>query len=82
VNRKPWRPGQIAHKQTVEEAISAYTRDAALAEFQEGFKGQIREGKVADLVLLTDNIFAAAAEELAAVRVAMTMCDGRIVYER
>jgi predicted amidohydrolase YtcJ len=82
VNRRPWRPGQISHKQTLEEAIAAYTRDAAYAEFQEGFKGQIRAGMVADLVLLTDNIFAAAAEELAAVRVAMTLCDGRIVYER
>jgi predicted amidohydrolase YtcJ len=82
VNRRPWRPGQISHNQTLEEVIAAYTRDAAYTEFQEGFKGQIREGMVADLVLLTDNIFAVAAEELAAVRVAMTICDGRIVYER
>ena len=82
LNRQPWRPGQHAHNQTLEEAIAAYTRDAAYAEFQEEQKGQIRAGMLADLVLLTDNIFAVPKKDIAAVRVAMTVCDGRIVYQR
>ena len=82
VNRRPWREGQQAQSQTLEEAIAGYTRDAAYAEFQEGKKGQIKVGQLADLVLLTDNIFAVPAKNLATVRAAMTICNGRIVYER
>jgi predicted amidohydrolase YtcJ len=36
---------------------------------------------VADIVLLSDNIFAVPLEELAGVRVAVTVVDGRVVYE-
>jgi predicted amidohydrolase YtcJ len=82
VNRQPWRPGLPRQKQTLAEAIAGYTRDAAYAEFQEDKKGQIKVGMLADMVLLSDNIFAAPAEELAMVRVTMTICDGRVVFER
>lgn len=82
LNRQPWRPGHNSHNQTLAEAIAGYTRDAAYAEFQEDRKGQIKVGMLADLVLLTDNIFAVPPQELAAVRVVMTVVDGRIVYER
>jgi len=42
----------------------------------------VKVGMLADLVLLSDNIFAVPSEELAGVRVAMTVVDGRVVYER
>ncbi len=82
LNRQPWKPGHNAHNQTLEEAIAAYTRDAAYAEFQEAKKGHINVGMLADMVLLSDNIFAVPSEELAGVRVTMTVVDGRVVYER
>ncbi|MFN2182071.1 MAG: amidohydrolase family protein, partial [Candidatus Promineifilaceae bacterium] len=63
-------------------AIDSYTRDAAYAEFQEDQKGRIKTGMLADLVLLTDNIFAVPPQEITDVRVAMTVMDGRVVYER
>lgn len=82
VNRQPWRQGQPSQAQSLEEAIASYTRDAAYAEFQEQEKGQLKAGMLADLVLLSEDIFAVAADALADVQVLLTVCDGRVVYER
>lgn len=82
VNRRPWQLGHDSHNQTLAEAIAAYTRDAAYAEFQEDEKGQIKVGMWADLVLLSDDIFALPAEKLWDVRVLLTMCNGRVVFEQ
>jgi predicted amidohydrolase YtcJ len=81
VNRQAWKPGHNSHNQTLAEAIAGYTRDAAWAEFQEDKKGQIKVGMWADLVLLTDDIFAVPADKLLDVRVAMTLCNGRITWQ-
>ena len=80
VNRAPLAPG-ADQRQTLAEAIRAYTVDAARAEFQEGRKGQIRAGQLADLVLLDGNLFATSADRIAALGVCLTVCDGRIVHE-
>lgn len=82
VNREPWQPGHNAHNQTVAEAIASYTKDAAYAEFAEEKKGQIKVGYLADLVLLTDDIFAVPPEKLGDLQVAMTFCNGRLAYLR
>ncbi len=81
VNRQPWQPGDPCQGQTVADAICSYTRHAAYAEFQEHRKGQIRPGFLADLVLLSDDIFAIPQEEIAQLEVNLTVSDGRIVYE-
>jgi predicted amidohydrolase YtcJ len=81
LNRQPWQPGHHSHNQTLAEAIASYTRDAAYAEFQEDKKGQIKVGLWADLVLLTADIFAIPPTEIEQVRVAVTVCNGRVVYE-
>ena len=65
---------------TVEEAVYAYTMSAAFAEFQEKEKGSISVGKVADLVILSTDIFAEKAD-IRAATVLMTVVNGRIVYE-
>jgi predicted amidohydrolase YtcJ len=80
VNRQ-WAPGYPPQKQTLENALLAYTRDAAYAEFQENRKGQLKPGYLADLVLLSEDIFNLPGERLADVRPVLTMCDGRVVYE-
>jgi predicted amidohydrolase YtcJ len=66
---------------TIEEAVRAYTLEAAYAEFQEGVKGSIAVGKLADLVLLSENIFTIEPERIDKVKVLQTIMDGRIVYE-
>lgn len=63
-------------------AWSGYTRDAAYAEFQEDRKGQIKAGMWADLVLLTDDIFVVPPEQIKDVRVGVTVCNGRVVFQR
>ncbi len=81
VNRRPWHPGGVEHRQSRVRALTAYTREAAYAEFQEHEKGQLRAGMLADLVLLSDNLFTVPAENIGAVRPVLTICDGRIVFE-
>jgi predicted amidohydrolase YtcJ len=72
-----WVPEQ---KITVEEALRAYTVDAAYASFEEQLKGMLAPGRLADLVVLERNIFEIPPEEIRDVRVAMTIVGGRMVY--
>ncbi len=74
-----WVPEQ---KITVEEAVRAYTVGSAYAEFAENVKGTITPGKLADLVLLTEDIFRIDPAAVEGVRVRMTVMDGRVVYEK
>lgn len=81
VNRQPWLPHHTSQAQTLHEAILGYTRDAAYAEFQEHEKGQLRLGYLADLVLLSEDIFAVPAAEIETrVKPLLTICNGRIVF--
>lgn len=73
-----WLPGQ---KISVAEAVRAYTVGSAFAEFAEKEKGVIAAGKLADLVLLDRDIFAAGPDEMEKARVVLTVCDGRVVWE-
>ena len=77
-NPKGWIPEQ---KISVAEAIRAYTVGSAFAEFQENVKGTITPGKLADLVILSRDIFQIDAQEIEKVNVLMTLVDGRVVYE-
>jgi hypothetical protein len=81
VTRQPWVEGQPRQNQTLTDALIAYTRDAAYAEFMEHQKGQLREGYLADLVLLPKNLFEIPPEEIAALKPSLTMVDGHLVYE-
>ena len=81
LNRQPWAPGLLDQRQTLSDALLAYTCDAAYAEFQEDRKGQLRPGLLADLVLLSTDLFATPPEEIEQVRPLLTMCDGRVVFE-
>jgi predicted amidohydrolase YtcJ len=77
-NPNGWVPEQ---KISIEEAVRAYTSGSAYAEFQDRVKGTIAPGKLADLVILTEDIFKINPNEIENVKVAMTIVDGRLVYE-
>jgi predicted amidohydrolase YtcJ len=77
-NPKGWVPEQ---KITIEEAVKAYTVGSAYAEFQETVKGTISPGKLADLVILSRDIFTIDPIEIENVKVVLTLMDGRVVYE-
>jgi len=78
-NPNGWVPEQ---KITVAEAVHAYTVGAAYAEFQEKDKGSLEAGKLADLVVLSDDIFHIAPEQIEKTRVEMTVFDGKVIYEK
>lgn len=63
-------------------AIDAYTRDAAWASFDEHRKGVLEQDMLADLVILTEDIFALPPSRLDEADVAVTIFDGRVVYSR
>jgi predicted amidohydrolase YtcJ len=77
-NPQGWIPEQ---KITVEEAVRAYTVGSAYAEFADDVKGTITKGKLADLVILSRDIFSIDPVEIERVRVVLTVMDGRVVYE-
>ncbi len=65
---------------TLDEALRAYTSDAAFAEFAEKEKGTIEAGKLADLVVLGADISRLTPAEIARTPVRMTVAGGRVVY--
>ncbi len=74
-----WIPEQ---KISVEQAVRAYTVGSATAEFAENEKGTIEVGKLADFVVLSQNIFKVAPTEISRTHALVTVVDGRVVYER
>ncbi|MCC6826078.1 MAG: amidohydrolase [Acidobacteria bacterium] len=77
-NPNGWFPEQ---KITVDEAVRCYTLGSAYAEFQEDVKGTLSEGKLADLIVLSDDIFTINPAKIGEAKVLMTVVDGRVVYE-
>lgn len=66
---------------SVNEAVRAYTLGSAYAEFQEREKGTIEAGKLADIVILSDDIFTIDRSRIRDVTVVTTVMGGRIVYD-
>ena len=63
------------------EALKSYTINAAYAAFEEGIKGTLTPGKLADITVLSQDILTVPEEDLPATEVAMTIVDGEIVYD-
>ena len=74
-----WVPEQ---KISVAEAVKAYTYGSAYASFTEAQKGTLEVGKLADLVVLSADIFKINPVEIEKARVVLTIFDGKVVYER
>ncbi len=77
-NPAGWFPEQ---KLTLAEAVEAYTMGSAYAEFQEKEKGSITPGKLADMVLLSDDIFSVDPAKIREVKVLKTIVGGKIVWD-
>jgi len=77
-NPNGWFPEQ---KLAVPETVEAYTMGSAYAEFQENEKGSITPGKLADMVLLSDDIFSIPPEKIREVKVLKTIVGGKIVWD-
>jgi predicted amidohydrolase YtcJ len=81
LNRLPWKDGLPDHRQNLTKTLLSYTRDAAYAEYQEHQKGQIKPGYLADLVLLSEDIFMIPPCDMKDVHPQMTISNGKIVFE-
>lgn len=66
---------------TREEAIVAYTRTSAYAEFQEKDKGSLEVGKLADLAVLSQDVFSVPSSELPKTESVLTLVGGKTVYD-
>ena len=64
----------------MDEAVIAYTYGSAFAEFAEHQKGTLSKGKLADLVVLSQNIFEISPNALPATTSLLTMVGGKILY--
>jgi predicted amidohydrolase YtcJ len=74
----PARPSEAI---TVEQAVEAYTRGSAYAEFQEREKGTIAPGKLADLAVLSQDIFTIPVDALPSTESVLTVVGGEIVHD-
>jgi predicted amidohydrolase YtcJ len=84
VNRRtgsgaPYNPGEAIGAQ---EAVRAYTYGSAYASHQEHIKGTIAPGKLADLVVLSEDPTAVAPDRIAGLEVLATIVDGQCGYDR
>jgi predicted amidohydrolase YtcJ len=65
----------------IADALKMYTLGAATAAFEERIKGSISPGKVADLIMLSEDPFAVPPEGIKDIQVLMTVLGGRVVWE-
>jgi predicted amidohydrolase YtcJ len=74
-------PGKPQEAITREQAVTAYTLTAAYAEFAEKDKGSLEPGKLADLAVLSQDIFRVPPGELPKTESVLTLVGGKIVYD-
>lgn len=67
---------------TVRDALAAYTRGSAFAEFQETAKGVLARGALADIVVLSDDLLSLPADRVGGVTVVTTIAGGKVVHQR
>lgn len=69
-----------ANSISVETAVRSYTLGSAYAEFQEKQKGSITVGKLADIVILSDDIFAIDPKRIRQTTTLVTILGGKVVF--
>ena len=72
-----WVPEQ---KISISKALTAYTQGGAYSSFEENLKGRIAPGHLADLIVLSQNLFEIDPMKTHETRVVMTIFDGKVIY--
>jgi predicted amidohydrolase YtcJ len=67
-------------KVTLDQALAAYTRGAAYAEFEENSRGSLEPGKLADVIVLSQDLFKTDPLALHKTHVQITIVGGRVAY--
>ena len=74
---KGWVPQQ---RISVGDALRAYTQTGAFASFEEGIKGRIAAGQMADIVVFSQDLFKVDPMRIYETKVVLTIFDGKIIY--
>jgi predicted amidohydrolase YtcJ len=74
-----WYPAQ---RMSRDEALRSWTYEGAYAAFQENDKGTLEAGKLADFVMLSDDIMQSPARQIWEARVRLTVLGGEIVFHQ
>ena len=74
-----WHPEE---KLKLAQAVEAYTLGSAYAEFQEQVKGSIQPGKLADLVVMENDLFKIPQKDILSTPVVLTVLNGKIVFKK
>jgi predicted amidohydrolase YtcJ len=74
----PFLPKQ---RMTREEALYSYTMANAFAAFEEKQKGSLEEGKLADMIILSNNLLTCPDENILKTKVLYTIVDGKVKYK-
>ncbi|MEJ2189274.1 MAG: amidohydrolase family protein [Acidobacteriota bacterium] len=80
VNRTPWFEGARDQSVSLQQALDAYTSNAARTDYSAAIKGSIEPGMLADLTVLSGDVHALASSEGPQPDILLTICDGRITY--
>ncbi len=73
-----WHPNE---RLTLEQAIQGYTMGGAIAARREKTEGSIEVGKLADVILISQDLFKVAPNQIGKTKVIMTMVGGKVVYQ-
>ena len=76
---KVYGPGEVVG---IREAITMYTRNGAFLTREEKIKGTLEAEKVADMIVVPEDLLNVAAEKILSMKVDMTIVGGRVLYER
>lgn len=68
-------------KMTRIEALKSYTINGAYASFEENLKGTIKPGKLADIVVLSENLLTCEEEKIKSTKVLYTIVGGKVLYK-
>ena len=64
----------------MEKAVELYTLGSAYASFEEDIKGSIEKGKLADIVVLSQDLFEIPVDKIMDTKVVYTILGGKIIY--
>jgi hypothetical protein len=74
-----WIPEQ---KISIAQALKAYTSAGAYSSFEENFKGQIKEGQLADVIVFSQDLFTIDPMKTHETKIVLTVFDGKIIYSK
>jgi predicted amidohydrolase YtcJ len=76
---KVYGPGEAV---SIKEAITMYTRNGAFLTREEKLKGTLEPGKLADMIVLPENLLDSPPDKILNMKIDMTIVGGRVLYER